>query len=135
MTYFPWQNEYSVNIKQIDDQHKKLVSMVNELYDAMQKGQGREIIGKILSGILDYAKTHFTTEEQLMKIHAYADYAAHKKEHDDLTAKAVDFAKRYNQGNQNLALQVGTFLKEWLMNHIIGMDKKYSSFLNGKGVK
>jgi len=59
MIYFRWNEKYSVGIAEIDAQHRHLVKMVNDLYEAMYAGQGREALGKILSGLIRYTQTHF----------------------------------------------------------------------------
>jgi len=134
MSLITWDNSYSVKVKVIDNQHQKLVGLINELYDGMNQGKGREASGKTLDELISYTRTHFAYEEQLFKIHGYPTYAAHKAEHDALTEKVLDFQKQFREGKANLALPLMTFLKDWLLNHIRGTDQKYSGYLNSKGV-
>jgi len=134
MALFVWNDNYSVNIKHIDEQHKKLINMLNELHDAMKTGKGKEATGKILSGLIDYVGTHFSAEEKLMQQYSYTEYASHKVEHDKLTQKALSLKKEFEQGAPVLTVELLNFLKEWLQTHILGTDKKYSQFLNSKGV-
>jgi len=131
---FTWNDSFSVNIGVIDMQHKKLVSMVNELHQAMVEGSGKEKLGNILSNLINYTRDHFTTEERLMRTHAYPDFLAHKSEHEHLTGTVVDFQRRFQSNEVGLTIEVMEFLKNWLCNHILGSDKKYSPFLNAKGV-
>lgn len=134
MSLMTWSDALSVNIKEIDDQHKKLVNMLNELHDAMKSGQGAKITGSVLTGLIQYVGTHFATEEKYMKQHAYPDFIKHKAEHDDLTKKAVDLQKQFQDGKPVLTVELLNFLKNWLSNHIMGTDKKYSPYLNSKGL-
>lgn len=134
MSLFVWSEKFSVNIKQIDEQHKKLVNMLNELHDSMKAGKGKEATGKILSELIDYVGTHFSTEEKLMQQYGYAEYTSHKAEHDKLTQKALSLKKEFEQGAPVLTVELLNFLKEWLQTHILGTDKKYGPFLNSKGV-
>lgn len=134
MALINWENSYSVKVKNVDTQHQKLFTLINDLYDAMNQGKGRDVTGKILDELVTYTKTHFAYEEQLLKGNGYPAFAAHKAEHDLFTGKVVDFQKQYQEGKASLALPLMTFLKDWLTNHIRGTDQKYSSFLNGKGV-
>jgi hemerythrin len=134
MALITWNDNYSVKIKQIDDQHKKLINMLNELHDAMKVGKGKEVLEKILAGLIQYTVTHFAEEERLMKLHNYPDYVQHKKEHNLLMIQVNDVQKQYREGNAVLSQAVMTFLKDWLQNHIQGTDKKYAPFLNSKGV-
>ena len=134
MPLITWDNSYSVKIKVIDGQHQKLVHLVNELYEGLNQGKGREASGKTLDELINYTRTHFAYEEQLFKIHGYPGYADHKAEHDALASKVIDFQKQFKEGKANLALPLMTFLKDWLINHIRGTDQKYTAFLNTKGV-
>lgn len=134
MALFVWSDKYSVNIKEIDEQHKKLVDMLNELHDAMKSGKGKEIVGKTLTELIKYAGTHFANEERLMTAHGYPEYNAHKAEHTKFTLKVSELQKSFQQGAPVLTVEVLNFLKDWLQTHILGIDKKYGPFLNSKGI-
>lgn len=134
MALFVWSDKYSVNIKEIDNQHQKLVGMLNELHDAMKEGKGNEVLGKTLAELIQYVGVHFSAEERLMNAHAYPEYNEHKAEHVKLTQKVVELQKNFQQGEHVLTVEVLGFLKDWLQTHILGTDKKYSPFLIGKGV-
>lgn len=135
MAVFTWKEEYSVNIREIDDQHKVLVGMVNELHEAMAKGKGKEVLGKILARLIDYTAKHFAVEEKMMLQHEYPEYQDHKAKHDKMAGKVLALQKEYQQGKLQLSIEVSTFLQDWLNKHILGTDKKYSPFLNAKGVQ
>ena len=66
MAFFDWKENYSVGIAKLDDQHKKLVSFLNDLYSAMKAGKGTDVLDEVLKGMVAYTKTHFVTEENLM---------------------------------------------------------------------
>jgi hemerythrin len=134
MALIAWNDSYSVKVKEMDDQHKKLVDMINELHEAMKVGKGKEVIGKVLTSLADYTRRHFTSEESLMKLHGYPAYEEQKKAHNQLVIQVVEIQKKYNEGLVQ-SQQIISFLKEWLINHIQGMDQKYGSYLNAKGVK
>ena len=134
MAFFDWKEEYSVGVKRFDDQHKQLIAMLNELYDAMKGGKAGDVVKPILIKLVQYTKTHFAAEEQVMKMNGYPDYEAHKKEHDELAKQAASLLEQEQQGKAALSIQISNFLKQWLMDHIMGKDKKYGPFLNGKGV-
>jgi len=134
MAFFDWKEEYSVNIREIDHQHQKLVAMINELHEAMGKGKGREALGSILKDLMSYTKTHFATEERLMKSHGYPDYEIHKAKHNKMTEGVLrNIAKFESQELTNL-IEVFQFLKDWLQKHIMQTDMGYSGFLNSKGI-
>ena len=129
MAFLTWNDKYSVGIRNLDDQHKKLIEILNQLYEAMKAGKGNEILGKVLVDLITYTKTHFAAEENLMQIRNYPHFAAHKAEHDKLTKKAVELEQQFRAGKTALSVEVAQFLKTWLNDHILGMDKKYGPFL------
>jgi hemerythrin len=134
MALITWSDTLSVSIKEIDEQHKKLVTMVNELHSAMGAGKGKEMMGPILSGLVDYTKTHFATEEKYMQKYGYPKYLLHKSEHDNLTKQVIDLNTQYQAGKAVVTVTIMNFLKDWLTKHIQETDKMYSPFLNAKGV-
>jgi hemerythrin len=134
MGFFEWKDDYSVGVKVMDQQHKRLVALVNELFEAMQRGSGNQGAAKVLRGLLDYTRTHFRTEEDLMKAHSYPGFVAHKKQHDDLTEQTMDLSKAAQEGRLTVAIDTSKFLKEWLATHIMGSDKLLGTYLQRKGV-
>jgi len=134
MALLVWTNSMSVNIKEIDEQHKRLVDLINQLHDAMKSGKGQEALGKILSELADYTVYHFGTEEKLFKQYGYPEYARHKKAHDDLTKQVMEIKKSFDAGSSVVTVEVMNFLKDWLTKHILDADKKYTPYLNSKGV-
>lgn len=134
MALITWSDSLSVKVKQFDDQHKKLVDMVNQLFDAMKTGKGNQVMADILKQLIAYTQTHFAAEERLMKQYGYPDFEAHKKEHNALVMQVLDLQKQFQEGKAVLTQNVMTFLRDWLSKHIQGDDKKYGIFFNGKGV-
>lgn len=134
MALISWSDSLSVKVKQFDDQHKKLVDMVNQLFDAMKAGKGNQVMGDILKSLIQYTQTHFAAEERIMKQYGYPDFEAHKKEHNALVMQVLDLQKQFQEGKAVLTQNVMTFLRDWLSKHIQGEDKKYGVYLNGKGV-
>jgi hemerythrin len=135
MAYIQWDQKLSVGIAQIDMQHQKLVGMVNDMYQAMSEGKGNDALGIVLKELITYTRTHFAAEEKLMQMHGYPDLAGHKAQHDQLTKQVMDLQNDFSAGKVALSTKVAAFLKEWLVNHIMGSDKKYAPYLQSKGVK
>lgn len=135
MALIDWNNSYSVNVKEIDDQHKKLIDLINKLYDEMKNGHGKEALSGVLKELVDYTKYHFQAEEKLLSKYNFPNFAAHKKEHEELTKKVEEINEKIASGKMVISSSVLTFLKDWLNNHILVEDKGYSSYLNNKGVK
>jgi hemerythrin-like metal-binding protein len=134
MPLVTWTEELSTNVGQCDEQHKKLIEMINTLHDAMKVGKGQGVLKKVLNELVDYTKTHFRTEEDLFKDHGYPAYLEHKAEHDALTKQVAALAEKVRKGEAVITLEVMAFLKDWLEEHIVGSDKLYGPFLNSKGV-
>lgn len=134
MPLINWNDSYSVNVKEIDKQHQKLVDLINDLHEGMRTGKGKEILGKILKGLEDYTVYHFGFEEKLLNQANYPDIRTHSKIHQDFVADLKDKIAKYESGQTVLTMEIMDFLKNWLMNHIMGTDKKYTSFVNGKGI-
>lgn len=134
MALIKWSERFSVNIKVIDEDHMKLAGLINTLYDAMCMGKGNDVLGKVLTDLIDYTVYHFRTEEDFFESYGYSEFRQHKKEHDELTNQAVELKNKHDRGEVVLTIEVMNFLRDWLINHILDSDKKYISFLNSKGV-
>jgi len=134
MSLITWSDKYSVNIKEIDEQHKKLVGMINELHDAMMHAKGKEASLAIINKMAEYTKYHFSTEEKYMKQFGYPDYNAHKLSHEKFVEQVLEFKKEYETGKTGLSFDLLNFLKNWLVTHIQSSDKKYSALFNEKGL-
>jgi hemerythrin len=136
MALIQWTEKLSVGVKQFDDEHKKLVGMLNELFDGMMAGKGKDVLGKVLDGLIDYTKSHFANEERLMVTYGYPELATHKFEHDSLAKQVLEVQRKYKEGGSAvLSMDVLNFLKGWLEKHIQGSDKKYAPLFNAKGIK
>ena len=133
MAFFDWSDNLSVDVKASDDDHKKLIDMLNCLYVGMKNRQGKEVVGKVLDDLVCYTKFHFAREEEFF---AKTGYPAveHKKEHKELVKQAEELQSRYKNGESALSIETLDFLRDWLTNHIQGTDKKYSSHLNANGI-
>ncbi len=131
-----WGPKLSVGIQSFDAEHQKLVATVNDLFDAINSGKGKEKLGAVLNTLIDYTVTHFQHEEREMRTHNFPGYAKHKDEHDALTKQVGEVQHKFAGGsNAALSAEVMAFLKNWLIKHIMGTDKAYTAFLVGKGVK
>jgi hemerythrin len=109
--------------------------MLNELSDAMTQGKGKDILGKILDGLISYTVIHFKTEEQYFERYKYSETTTHKKEHAAFVKKVSEFKEGFAKGQLSVTSEVLYFLRDWLNNHIKITDKKYSAFFNENGLK
>ena len=134
MELFPWKDEYSVNVAKIDAQHKKLVAVINQFHDAITAGQSRKDLQRIFAVLLDYMLHHFETEEALLTEHGYPGLEEHKKEHDVFRKKIVAFLDAFLDTDMDVTMDMAKYLASWLSTHVFSTDKKYSVFLNERGV-
>ena len=135
MDILKWDESFSVGIKSIDDQHKRLVTCINTLYREMSLGKGKEVLASIMEELLAYTQTHFAYEEELFERLGYPDGPSHREEHLLLIKKVQEYSGGVNVGSRTSALTVSNFLKDWLYSHILNTDKKYASFFAGHGIE
>jgi hemerythrin len=131
----PWSDTYSVKIAAVDSQHKVLVDLMNELHQAMIARKSTEILGAVLANLVKYTKSHFAVEEGLMRVNQYPDLLNHKAEHEQFTQTIMGFQGRFQKHEAAMSIEVMDFLKEWLIKHIMGVDKKYVPHLSARGVR
>lgn len=134
MASLSWEERYSVQVGELDDQHKKLIGMVSTLREAMREGRGKQELNKLFTSLVAYTANHFASEERLMKTHGYPEYQEHHEIHVKMTNKAVSLQKEFQSGKMGITLDTMKFLEDWVSKHILGTDKKYGPFFNNKGV-
>lgn len=135
MDLITWDTNLSVNVAEIDRQHKQLITMINELHNAMRERKTGDVLEGIISGLIKYTRTHFATEERYFDQFGYPETGTHKAEHVAFVKKVSDFKTGFDSGKILLSMEIINFLKDWLIKHIQGTDKKYSPFLNKNGIK
>lgn len=135
-----WDESYSVGVKKFDEQHRVLFDYINDLREATMKKETatKETVGWILDGLLEYAMKHFMAEEVDMCWHDYPDFNSHKATHDKFLEAVRDLLIQFKTGKTSariLCVQINSFLTDWLVEHIMKVDKAYGPFLRLKGVK
>ena len=125
-----WNDSYSLGIKLIDDQHKELIRIVNDIFSHAtgDESEEHEYFKKVIKQAVDYIKYHFANEEKILITTKYSDYEAHKKKHEDFILKVVQTAKDYESGKRLTLTNFGYFLKDWVLSHIAVVDKKYCDY-------
>jgi hemerythrin len=130
MAVIRWIPDFSVGIESLDTDHKVLISLLNQLEEAVEAGEPRDAVRRVLDSLLDYTDYHFDREETLMAACRYPDLSAHKRTHGTLRAQVVDIRDRYVRNPESIhSREILAFLKTWLTSHIIGRDKLYAPFM------
>lgn len=130
-----WTDEFSVDVPSIDAQHKKLVDLINDLNAAMENGETDAVLGRIFADLLAYTERHFAYEEQLFEKTGFAASDAHCREHEALRDKVTDLQGRLQRGEFMLGVEVMSFLRDWLTQHIMVSDKAYTRHFIANGVR
>ena len=129
MAQFLWTDDLSTGNALIDGDHRKLIDMINALFESMAKGQANDIIGKVLNNLIIYTREHFGREEMEMQRIRYVAALSHKAEHTKLIKQVVDLKVSLDAGQKISVLAVSNFLSDWLRNHILTVDMKLATAL------
>jgi hemerythrin len=126
-----WNDSYSIGNRTIDGQHKELIRLTNEFYEGCQMGG---VITKVyffntVKGAINYVKTHFATEEEILRKIEYPEFDAHKKMHEEFVNKVLEQVRAFEQEDMPNPIGFIKFLMEWIMNHIASADKLYIPYL------
>ena len=135
MSMVEWDDAYSVDIQEIDEQHKCLIAIMNELYTALANKSNRDLIADVLNKLVEYTKVHFAVEETLMRVFHYEDYEAHKAIHDRIVSKVLEYQGQFQAGDDKVGMELLMFLKDWLFDHINKVDKSYTKTFHKAGVQ
>jgi len=136
MSMIEWSQRLSVGVSEFDKEHQVLIGLINELFDAMRGGSGRQTVERVLDGLLEYAGTHFAHEERMMRQYGYPDTEAHVAEHEALTRKATEIrASITGPASSADAMKTMNFITKWLTTHIQGSDVSYGRFFNAAGIR
>jgi len=134
MEFMPWKEEYSVGVALFDDQHKKMFGFINDLYDEVVSVKKSDVLSPTLAALVEYAKKHFKDEEDNLKFHNFPELTHHEEEHNKLTKNVNEFVEELKNSDSLITMKVIYFLLDWIMDHILDTDKKYSQFLKGKKI-
>lgn len=135
MAALPWSDELSVGIQEIDEQHKVLVNLFNELHDAIWHKKGNDAVAHTLKALADYTRTHFMVEESLMRILGYPEYEEHKGDHEKLINQLHELEEKVSAGHHAISFELLHFLRNWLTHHIMEGDRRYAPYFLECGVQ
>lgn len=130
-----WQNDYSVGVVLIDEQHKHFVDLLNKLTDAFYKGEGVELLEEIFKELFDYAGYHFATEEKYFIEFNYEGTLSHVAEHQRFVTELTKMYEESKKDNLKTTVQLVDFMEDWLVHHVQTVDKLYTKCFNEHGLK
>lgn len=130
MPFIVWNDQLSVEDDELDADHKQLVAILNLLYDALGNECSRDLLGEILEELTIYTKLHFAYEERMIDESHFPDAEAHKALHRQAGEWLAETRTRFQDGTlPGPTLEVMNYLKDWLFQHIIGEDKRYTPYI------
>lgn len=129
-----WSEDFSVRVALMDDEHKVLFDLINQLNAAMMDGKSSDKVGEVMDALIDYTRFHFSHEEELLKKCNYPRLSEQERAHRAFVAKVEEFKVALAQGDVLVSVKVIEFLKDWLIKHIVNLDTKYSGYLIESGV-
>ncbi len=133
MVLFEWSDELSVGIEVIDEQHRRLVGIINDLHAAMLRREGPEALAEIFGRLVAYTRQHFAYEEEFLDRHGYPETEAHRAQHVLLTQNVRELEAAFLEGKPNITVEVMEFLRDWLRHHIAVSDRRYATYLQKQG--
>lgn len=125
-----WKQAFSVGVESIDEQHKRIIHIINQVEDAMKASSPLNELIAVIGELEEYAATHFRHEEDLMARHGFEAGAKHRSMHAYFSRRVASVKARLSQGESDLASELLSFLSMWLIDHISHSDRQLGAFLN-----
>ena len=129
-----WNDSLSTGFDEVDLQHKKLISVINDVHTAMNAPKQTYATGmsKALKKLTDYTFYHFDEEEKFMRTHDYPELDAHRKEHQSFIEQVNRQIQTLSQADPEDGYRFYRFLGSWLLNHIAKSDQAWAAFISDK---
>jgi hemerythrin len=126
-----WQNNLSIGIELIDNQHKRWIEHYNDVVESLTSQESREQLSKTLGFLIDYTEGHFLLEEKHMSSNRYPGFPEHKAKHDELRSTLAALVREFEEEGATIQLSkaIDTFLGNWLIKHIHEVDTKFGVFV------
>lgn len=135
MTLIKWRDSYSTGIIRFDNDHKKIIQLINKLYEEIRDKKEGGDMGQFVEELISYTRYHFTTEEEFMRLSNYPHLDDHARMHEAFTVKIQEIHNRLRHDQSVLAREIYSLLREWFITHIMEEDMLYGPFFKDKGVE
>lgn len=133
MPFIEWSPEYSVGIRVIDNDHRELFDLVNQLHEGLESHTASTSITQTIDRLIRYVKEHFQREEGLMYEYGYPGLEAHRKKHNEFVWLVSAIRKIEIECPHRLdGHKLLSFLSTWLKSHIMKTDRDYLPYLSSK---
>jgi len=133
--FFKWETIFETGIEKIDNQHKVIIRLLNELYKIILDENGGGSIDNVINELVQYTDYHFGEEEKLFAKYKYIEEEQHKLEHQKFIDKINNIVKNEIKSEDFVAIELLNFLKDWLLEHIMVSDQKYAVFFNDNNIQ
>jgi hemerythrin len=127
-----WNDSLLTSNDLVDEQHRELYQLVNDLHNAIVKGQDNSILLPTVDKLIKYTVEHFREEECLMKEVDYPGFEAHKHQHEELTRKVKEQVENYRTGKSVLAISLSSFMTKWLQHHVRQEDYAVVNYIRAR---
>ncbi len=124
-----WDETLSVEVDEIDEDHRRLVDLFNILSHSVAEGDATDYIEAVLEELISCTIWHFRHEERLMLLYKYEGIVEHKAEHQDLIDSVKELQQKFHKENKLLTNEDIEFLADWLTEHILGQDMRLGFYL------
>ncbi|MCX6130546.1 MAG: bacteriohemerythrin [Proteobacteria bacterium] len=128
MPWYDWNESLNIGVKDMNDEHKVLIDLMNKLYDQYEKKESHAALLNTFESLAAYTQKHFADEEKYMDSISYPELRTHKLIHTQLLVQLDQHLSKFREANGTLASEVFDFLKMWLNAHIKGIDIKYGHY-------
>jgi len=134
MGLFTWENIYSVGVAKLDAQHMKLFEIANRFHAAFERRESRPVLVAIFTELVEYTATHIADEKRLLQEHGCPDHKLHKANHALLVGLVLSYKRQLENGEPDIEQHAMGFIKTWLNDHILGMDRSYAEHAKSRPV-
>jgi len=133
MAIIKWKQVYETGIVALDKEHQGLVQQINTLFEAVRDKRGSDVYADILAMLETYVFEHFAHEEKLMEEYQFPGLTEHQQEHQNLIAEVQKLRKDHAVKDEGAARELLNFLRTWLLEHIVKVDREYGPFIESRG--
>jgi hemerythrin-like metal-binding protein len=128
--FIVWKDEYEVGHAELDAHHRRLIEIINSLYEAAMAGASADQVDETVRQMDGYAAMHFRAEEAALHAARYPGLDGHRRAHEAYTRRLDDLKRSFFLPSGGLSQEILQFLKEWWLTHILRSDKEYAPFLS-----